>query len=186
MHFSILHDRKIAQRKALADVVEVHYRRRFHPGYILICHDGQHARRLFRRSRIDPENCSFGDRTVNRHSIRQVFYSEFGAEARFALHLGLTVDAVQRLAHIVLMVNERIYFLIGKSLRNRPHDALDHAHRTPPASANSDITLTMVRFANSILKLLSPYPRAAESSASAARSKVSRLAFAPSIVFSAW
>ena len=35
MHIGVLHDRKIAQRKALADIVEIHNRRRFHPGYIL-------------------------------------------------------------------------------------------------------------------------------------------------------
>src|SRR5271155_4168507 len=185
MHIGILHDRKLAQCKTLADIVEVHDRRRFHPGYILVRYDGQHARRLFRWSRIDPTNFSFGDRTVDRHCIRHVLDLEFGREARLTLDLGLSVDAVKGLAHIVPMVNQRIYFLIGQSLRNRLHDALDHTHRTPPTSANSVNTLMIVRLANSILKSLWPYPRAPESSASAARAKVSRFAFAPSITFSA-
>src|SRR5579862_7554319 len=158
MDAGVLHDRKITQRKALAAVLEVHDVRSFHPGYSLVSDDGQHAWRLFRRPRIDPANFSFRDRAVDRHCVGHVLELEFGDEACLTLHLGMSIDAVVRFADIAMVRNERVLFGAGKSLRNRLHDALDYAHRTPPISANSVNTLMMVRLANSILKSLWPYP----------------------------
>lgn len=58
-------------------------------------------------------------------------------------------------------------------------DSLDYAHCAAPAAVISLNTPMIVRLANSILKLLCPYPLARKSSASAARWNVSMLTSAP-------
>ena len=165
--------------------MEIHNRRRFDTRHVLVRDHGEHPRRLLGCFGIDLADSSFCDGAMHQRSIGQIVEFEFGRETRFAEHLRMTVDALQCLADVVGMGNQRVHFLIGKNLRDRLHDGLHDAHRIPPASANSRNTLTMVRFANSILKSLWPRPRASASSSSAARRNVSTVAFAPAMAFSA-
>ncbi len=94
MYFGILHDGQIAQRKALADVVEVHNRRRFDTRHVLVRDHGEHPRRLLRCGGVDLADFPFCDGAVNERCIGQVVEFEFGRKTRLASHLRMTIDAL--------------------------------------------------------------------------------------------
>ena len=100
--------------------------------------------------------------------MREAFDGELRGEARSSGDFERPIDAAVRPADVTVRVHQGIGRAVGHVARHGFDDCPHDTHAVPRWPVSSLRTLTIVRFASSILKSLCPKPRAPASSAFAA------------------
>src|SRR5205823_6104085 len=137
---------------------------RSHLGRVLACDDGQHAWETAGARVVDREDTAARDVGRDERRVREVVQPVFRGERGLAGGLHDTVNATDRSANGAVLHLYRAHY---------------RAHRASPSCSRPFNTLTMVRWARSILNALCSSPRAGSSSCAAAARNVSAVAGAP-------